>query len=233
LDRSGKKSIFARSYKKENSNLMDRKEEINGMQTEHHPFEPFMPASAKVLMLGTFPPAPHRWSMKFYYPNYQNDMWRIFGLIFFNDKSYFLVESEKRFDLDAIKTFLCEKGIALYDTATDIVRTKNTASDKDLLIVRETEIDALLAQLPECKAIVTAGQLATSIVANRYGVAVPKVGEYVEFSVNGRPFRLYRMPSSSRAYPMRPERKADYYRLVFDYVKNSPVEARASADVKR
>lgn len=187
------------------------------MQIEHHPFEPFLPANAKVLMLGTFPPAPHRWSMKFYYPNYQNDMWRIFGLIFFNDKTHFLVESEKRFDLDAIKAFLCDKGIALYDTATDIVRTKNTASDKDLQIVSETDIDALLVRLPECKAIVTAGQLATSIVANRYGIEVPKVGKYVDFTTGDRPFRLYRMPSSSRAYPMKPERKAEFYQLVFDY----------------
>lgn len=187
------------------------------MQTEHHPFEPFLPGKAKVLMLGTFPPAPHRWSMKFYYPNYQNDMWRIFGLIFFNDKTHFLIESKKRFDIDAIKRFLCDKGIALYDTATDIVRTKNTASDKDLQIVRRTDIDALLTQLPECKVIVTAGQLATSIVASHYGVEMPKVGEYVVFTAGNRPLRLYRMPSSSRAYPMRPERKAEYYKQVFDY----------------
>lgn len=187
------------------------------MQTEHHPFDPFLPSNAKVLMLGTFPPAPHRWSMEFYYPNYQNDMWRIFGLIFFNDKSHFLIESEKRFDLDAIKSFLCDKGIALYDTATEVIRTKNTASDKDLQIVRETDIDALLAQLPVCKAIVTAGQLATSMVANRYGISTPKVGEYVEFTANNRPLRLYRMPSSSRAYPMKPERKAEYYQIPLSY----------------
>ena len=41
---------------------------------ETHPFVPFIPEGAKVLMLGTFPPAPHRWCMPFYYPNFQNDM---------------------------------------------------------------------------------------------------------------------------------------------------------------
>lgn len=187
------------------------------MQTEHHPFEPFLPANARVLMLGTFPPAPKRWSMEFYYPNYQNDMWRIFGLIFFGDKAHFLVESEKRFNLNAIKAFLNEKGVALYDTATDIIRTKNTASDKDLQIVRETDIDALLSLLPSCKALVTAGQLATSIVASRYGAAMPAVGNFVEVCASNRRLRLYRMPSSSRAYPMKPERKAEYYKTVFDY----------------
>lgn len=187
------------------------------MKMEHHPFEPFLPANAKVLMLGTFPPAQKRWSMEFYYPNYQNDMWRIFGLIFFNEKAHFLIESEKRFCLNKIKTFLNEKGIALYDTATDIIRTKNTASDKDLQIVHKTDIDALLMQVPECKAIITAGQLATSQVAYRYGVDIPKVGNHVEITACNQQLRLYRMPSSSRAYPMKPERKAEYYRIAFNY----------------
>ena len=44
---------------------------------ENHPFEPFMPGNAKVLMLGSFPPPERRWSMRFYYPNRTNDMWRI------------------------------------------------------------------------------------------------------------------------------------------------------------
>ena len=99
---------------------------------ETHPFQPFIPEGAKVLMLGTFPPAPHRWCMPFYYPNFQNDMWRIMGIIFFDDKEHFIVKGEKRFDQPGIEAFLREKGIAMYDTATRIVRTKNTASDKDL-----------------------------------------------------------------------------------------------------
>ena len=44
---------------------------------EAHPFEPFLPQGARILMLGTFPPSEKRWSMKFYYPNFINDMWRI------------------------------------------------------------------------------------------------------------------------------------------------------------
>ena len=35
---------------------------------ERHPWEPFIPEGAKVLIMGTFPPGPHRWSMDFYYP---------------------------------------------------------------------------------------------------------------------------------------------------------------------
>ena len=178
---------------------------------EKHPFEPFVPEGAKVLMLGTFPPAPHRWCMPFYYPNFQNDMWRIMGIIFFDDKEHFIVKGEKRFDQPGIEAFLREKGIAMYDTATRIVRTKNTASDKDLDIIEETDVEAMLDRMPRCNAIITAGQLATTTLCRRFNVKEPKVGDYAEVEYKGRNVRIYRMPSSSRAYPMKPERKAEQY----------------------
>ena len=37
---------------------------------ERHPLQPFLPAEARVLMLGSFPPPHARWSMEFYYPNF-------------------------------------------------------------------------------------------------------------------------------------------------------------------
>lgn len=185
---------------------------------EKHPFEPFLPENAKLLMLGTFPPAEKLWCMRFYYPNFINDMWRIFGICFYGDKQHFVLEQEKRYDLDSIIPFLNEKGIAMYDTATRIRRTKDNASDKDLEIVEETDLDSMLRQLPECKAVITAGQLATDVFCNHYGIEAPKVGEYTEFHLDNRGLRLYRMPSSSRAYPMRTERKAEYYNIVFKYL---------------
>lgn len=63
--------------------------------TEAHPLEPFLPAGALLLMLGSFPPQKKRWSMDFFYPNLQNDMWRIYGLIFFGDKDHFLLPGKK------------------------------------------------------------------------------------------------------------------------------------------
>lgn len=190
------------------------------MTIEEHPFEPFLPDNARLLMLGTFPPSSKRWCMKFYYPNYQNDMWRIFGICFFGDKTHFLMESEKRFNLDAIIPFLYDKGIAMYDTAVRVCRTKNTASDKDLDIVEPTDLDAMLRHLTKCIAVITAGQLATSVFCSHYGIDEPKVGTFTPFSLDGRTLRLYRMPSSSRAYPVSVERKAEYYQTVFDFISN-------------
>ena len=72
------------------------------MSIETHPFDPFLPENARLLMLGTFPPAEKRWAMKFYYPNFTNDMWRIFGICFFGDKMHFVRQQEKTYDQDAI-----------------------------------------------------------------------------------------------------------------------------------
>lgn len=184
------------------------------MEIETHPFEPFMPKGARLLMLGTFPPSEKRWSMKFYYPNYINDMWRIFGIIFFNDKDYFVDAAHKTFRLDLLIPFLEIKGIALFDTCTKIHRAMGTASDKDLEIIEETDLHQMLRQLPACQTVATAGQLATEIASRQFGVAVPKVGDYSEFTFENRTLRLWRMPSSSRAYPMKPERKAEFYQKI-------------------
>lgn len=67
------------------------------MKIERHPLEPFLPANARLLMLGSFPPQKKRWSMEFYYPNWNNDMWRIVGLLFFNDKKPFSERNGKSF----------------------------------------------------------------------------------------------------------------------------------------
>ena len=84
------------------------------MNIEQHPLEPFLPENAHVLMLGSFPPQRKRWSMEFYYPNWNNDMWRITGLIFFGDKEHFVDKQQKRFDRERLVSFLRQKGIALF-----------------------------------------------------------------------------------------------------------------------
>ena len=191
------------------------------MVIETHPFEPFLPSNAKLLMLGTFPPAPKRWCIKWYYPNFTNDMWRIMGLCFFHDKDHFVKPGEKMWKLDDIKAFMKKQGIAIFDTCLRIRRTKGTASDKDLEVIEETDLDGLLRSLPECKAVLAAGQLATSILINHFGIESArkmKMGTYVEFQFEGRTLRLYREPSSSRAYPMKVEKKAEYYQRMFNEI---------------
>ncbi|MCF2592894.1 uracil-DNA glycosylase family protein [Bacteroides caecigallinarum] len=182
---------------------------------EQHPLEPYLPPNASVLMLGSFPPQRKRWSMDFFYPNLQNDMWRIFGHIFFNNKEHFLTENKKAFDKARLEEFLTQKGIALYDTATAVIRLQDNASDKFLEVVEPTDIELLLKQIPKCKAIITTGQKATDIICEYFSVKQPSIGNKTNISFHDRNLFLYRMPSSSRAYPLKLEKKSELYAQVF------------------
>ena len=198
--------------------------------TEKHPLAPFLPEGARILMLGSFPPARKRWSMEFFYPNWINDMWRIWGHVFYNDKEYFVAEDadgkkEKRFDRDRCAGFAAEKGIAMYDTACEVRRLKDNASDKFLEVVKATDLPSLLEKIPECRAIVTTGQKATDVIVETFECEEPAVGGYSELSVCSRKMRLWRMPSSSRAYPLSLEKKAEFYRKMFTHeLEDSPNE---------
>lgn len=185
---------------------------------EQHPLEPFLPENARILMLGSFPPPQKRWSINFFYPNMQNDMWRIFGLVFFSNKDYFVDLPNKQFNKPLIEHFLKEKGVAIYDTATIVNRLQNNASDKFLDVVKATDIPSLLRKILLCKAIVTTGEKATDTLCNLFDITAPKVGSSVSFVFEHRNMHLYRMPSSSRAYPLKLEKKADYYKAMFEDV---------------
>ena len=185
-------------------------------EIEDHPFEPFIPPGTKILLLGSFPPKPERWKMSFYYPNFQNDMWRIMGLIFFQDKDHFLTIDKKAFQEERIRNFLIEKGIAFGDSAKRVIRHKSNASDQFLEVVEPFPIDELLNRLPHCQAIATTGQKATEVVTKLLGINEPKIGCFSNFTHQGRPLRFYRMPSSSRAYPKPLIEKAIFYQKMME-----------------
>ena len=185
------------------------------MEIEQHPLQPFLPVHARLLMLGSFPPQRKRWCMDFYYPNWGNDMWRIMGLLFYNNRNYFADNERKRFRKEVIIQFLNERGIALFDTASAVRRLQDNASDKYLEIVQPTDVATLLHRLPQCQAVVTTGEKATDTLCRTFLIGSPKVGDYTEFVSEGRALRLYRMPSSSRAYPLAIEKKAAAYRIMF------------------
>lgn len=183
---------------------------------ETHPLAPFLPPRACILLLGSFPPPRKRWSMEFFYPNYTNDMWRIFGLIFFHDKDHFVDTAHKRFRREAIEAFLHEQGIAVSDTVAVARRLNGNASDLTLEVVEPLDLARMLDQIPLCRIIVTTGQKATDTLCTITGATPPPVGRYTDIVYHDRPLRLYRMPSSSRAYPKPLPEKAAAYRTVFE-----------------
>ncbi|MDO4190776.1 MAG: uracil-DNA glycosylase family protein [Bacteroidales bacterium] len=188
------------------------------MPIEQHPLQPFLPQNGKILMLGSFPPQKKRWVIDFFYPNFTNDMWRIFGIVFFNNALHFVDTKAKTYRKDAIVDFLNTTGIGIFDTATAVRRLQDNASDKFLEIVTPTDIKALLRKMPQCHTIVTTGQKATDTICHDFNIAQPPIGHYTEFNIDSLELRLYRMPSTSRAYPLAITKKAVFYQQMFNEV---------------
>jgi len=188
---------------------------------EYHPLQPFLPENARVLFLGSFPPQRKRWCMDFYYPNFINDHWRIEGAVFFGDRNRFVDVTHKCFRIDDIIAFCHEKGIAFFDTSTAVRRLQGNASDKFLEVVEPTDVQALIARLPHLRAVVTTGEKATETLCAALDIPVmPKVNAYVDIpnmkSQDGEQIVLYRLPSSSRAYPLAFDKKVEAYRQMFE-----------------
>ncbi len=210
------------------------------MTIEQHPLEPFVPEGATTLFLGSFPPPRERWSMEFFYPNYINDFWRVMGLVHFGEARWFEVPDQvrddgktvrngrkngpgrgrKAFDRARIVAFCEERGLAFFDTATVVRRLKDNASDAFLEILEPTDVGALLARMPGCRRIVTTGGKASEELAAILGAAgaetkMPPVGGKITLQAWGRTLEWWRMPSTSRAYPLSLEKKAAAYRQLF------------------
>ena len=187
------------------------------LEIETHPFPALLPPQATVMMMGTFPPKEDKRAMEFHYPNFQNDMWRVYGLVFFNNAAYFqmsshgeAVHSEKAFDAEKIKAFLRERGIASCPTVLKAVREHGNASDKFLQVVETVDLAAVLTQMPDCRHICTTGGKATKVLLDIQsgGIKMPKTGETVPFPFAGRDLTLTCLPSTSRAYPLSLAKKA-------------------------
>ena len=125
----------------------------------------------------------------------------------------------KVFNREEIVSFCEAKGIAIFDTAQAVMRLQGNAADEHLEIVEPTDIAALLQQIPLCHDICCTGGKAAQTLADTLHCAIPKVGEYIETDFAGRTIRFWRMPSSSRAYPLSLDNKAASYRRMFEATK--------------
>lgn len=193
------------------SEIIEEKEPI----VERHPFQPFIPKDATMLIMGTFPPKPNRWAMEFYYPNRTNDFWRMMGLVFFDNEFRFYDPATKQFLVHDIKIFLEERGIALSDTGARARRLRDNASDKFLDIVETVNLESLMSLMPNCRYIATTGEKAAEIIAQLTSTEAPKMGACVKGDFCGRELEMWRMPSTSRAYPLAVAAKAEFYKRFF------------------
>ena len=123
----------------------------------------------------------------------------------------------KRFKEQQIRDFLNAKGIGIFDTAYQVIRLKGNAADKFLQIHTPTDLKMLLERMPDCRSIMTTGDKATDtlMLSMPENAEKPVIGASSRTHFAGRDLSLYRMPSSSRAYPLALEKKAEAYRQLF------------------
>ena len=204
--------------------------EIKAAEVETHPFAPVLPAHATIMMMGTFPPTADKWAMSFHYPNFYNDMWRIYGRVFFDDADYFRVGDEKRFDPERIRAFMFERGIASCPTVKQAIRETGNASDKNLTVVTPVDLDNILPQVPHVKTLFTTGGKATEVLMSLLETppaksTYPKTNQSMDYPYqwqNGNQtdmvndLTLYRLPSTSRAYPLALDKKVAAYKAFFE-----------------
>ena len=201
------------------------------VEIETHPFEPVLPPNATIMMMGTFPPTADKWAMNFHYPNFYNDMWRIYGRVFFDDADYFRVGDEKRFDPERIRDFMFGRGIASCPTVKQAIRETGNASDKNLTVVTPVDLDSILPQVPKVKTLFTTGGKATEVLIELLNEPLakskhPKTNQSINYpyewqstdnqktDVNN--LTLHRLPSTSRAYPLSLDKKVAAYRAFFE-----------------
>ncbi len=215
------------THKTDNSLVLS---EVQAAEVETHPFAPVLPPNATVMMMGTFPPTADKWAMPFHYPNFYNDMWRIYGSVFFDDVNYFRVEEEKRFDPERIRTFMFERGIASCPTVKQAIRETGNASDKNLTVVTPVDLDNILSQVPKVQTLFTTGGKATEVLLNLLAEPpakskYPKTNQSMDYpyqwqndnnrKVDVNNLTLYRLPSTSRAYPLALDKKVAAYKDFF------------------
>lgn len=200
---------------------------IDGKTVESHPFGPVLPSNATIMMMGTFPPTKDKWGMPFHYPNFYNDMWRIYGRVFFEDADHFRNGEEKGFDPQKIRAFMKQKGLASCPTVNKAIREQGNAADKHLTIVESVNLHQTLDQVPKVHTIFTTGGKATEILMQllqqEQGKKIPKTkwpktNQQIVYPYAGRDLTLYRLPSTSRAYPLSLDKKVEAYRRFFESV---------------
>lgn len=219
-------SIFQK-YSHINHSNHNTMTDLTNKPIEQHPFAPVLPANADIMMMGTFPPTQDKWAMPFHYPNFYNDMWRIYGAVFFDDIDYFRDGEQNRFDHKRIIKFMHVHNIASCPTVRSAIREEGNAADKHLTVVESVNLADILTQVPKVQHIFTTGGKATEILLGLLPKDKqlpkskhPKTNQHMTYPITDstgkqRLLTLHRLPSTSRAYPLAFAKKVLAYQQFF------------------
>jgi G:T/U-mismatch repair DNA glycosylase len=119
------------------------------MQQEIHPWNWYVPAGAKTVIIGTFPPTLRNWSYDFFYPNTNNRFWKIMAHLDGHVLTHFAGEEA----VAERKTILDHLEVGLSDMGQVIRRTSDSSLDENLNVVEYMDILRLLDENPSINKI--------------------------------------------------------------------------------
>lgn len=136
---------------------------LNEYREEVHPWEPFIPLNADKIILGTFPTTDkYRGAYDFFYPNPNNDFWRILFEVA-GKKLQDFVEAEP---VGTRKQILSNLKLGIADIGKKVLRQKDSSKDDNLFPIEYTDIFSLLEAHPTIKKIIiTSSSGANSVLS--------------------------------------------------------------------
>lgn len=183
----------------------------NQYDTEIHPWKPFIPKKADKLLLGTFPTHPdNRKNDGFFYPNPNNDFWRII----FKTAGLDLEDSQKMNSVEFRKKVLTKLGLGIADICQRIYRQQSSSNDNAVFPVEFTNIFLLLEKHPDITTIVvtSSSKKSSALVwlhqycsLNEKPFKIPKgtLPKKTLLNFNNKPITIEIVPSTSRQSPIR------------------------------
>ncbi|RYF23879.1 MAG: hypothetical protein EOO42_06505 [Flavobacteriales bacterium] len=192
----------------------------NDFEEEEHSWPPYIAKNANKLILGTFPTADrNRKLYKFYYPNPNNDFWKIIFTVAGKELSSYSI-------IDPIKTrkdVLDELGLAIADMGKKVLRQRGSSTDSNLFPLIYTDVLLLLDQNPSINTIIiTSSSGGNSVLSwfhhycslNGIKFKKPKGVLPLKTDINfkGKNITLKIIPSPSRISPIKGEKLIDMYR---------------------
>ena len=151
--------------------------DVRPLEIETHPFPP-LPPQATVMMMGRFRPG-RQTRDAVSLSNFQNDMWRVYGLVFFNDAAHFQRSSEKRLMRRKSRRFARTR-IASCPTVLEGGAGTRQCVRNVFARVETVDLAAVLAQMPDCRHIALLAE-ATEVLLDIQGGGIKQNGRTVPF----------------------------------------------------
>ncbi|MGZ3920160.1 MAG: hypothetical protein ACXVNM_05760 [Bacteroidia bacterium] len=184
----------------------------------HPPWEYEVPGM-KVLILGNFPPHQKRWDYEFFYPNKQNNFWKVLAAI----NGVNLKETKGPAAVEERKKIMKNLKIGVYNLAKVISRKNSSARDTDIEILEYMDIFSVIKKHRQLKKIILAGFAAKNSTARTFLHLLEKKGVKHDLPSEikaGTSFNIYMeqrvincviLNSTSTAFPIKLEKLVEQF----------------------